>query len=792
MVRRCARVGRPLAVLVVMIAVAMLGTISLIGRWRISGRDDRMWSAVWGSRDDAESMDRPSAGAMPGGRRSRAPERPFLPTNAGDRRLDPLRRAAESWRQATGPVRVVVDQVCLVPDVPSFFEAIAAWDEGHFFPILIDEPAWTLPFLRAFRPARVVRYAAKPTGGASPVPRTSGSAARLELWLDAVGAVSRAWSSTGPDDRLSPGGAPPRGLAATPPGLVLSSPDSPMLAGAVALAAGRFQPLIRLEPDLWDLHDPGDSSAVRYEEVLTLPRAWRFARRLESNVEGVTRRYDQLGDDCDFLTIAGDWPYRYDDDVEGGMARGIHALDDLIGRDLEGEPDARGLNGARRRWAFTGRLLGDPAASVARAMGALFLAPDPALLWNTYASGQPWSAYSLAPAAGRFGRAGLAPGGIFHAAAERASLANWQRLMDPSNRFGLIWLNSSGNPTDFSIAGGPGRPADIPGGCPASVVMIHSFSAADPAAPHTIAGRWLAQGAFVYYGSVNEPFLTAFRLPALVAELSAEGVPLSAALRQGESEPFGRPWRLIYLGDPLYRLSRAAPAEGRLAPDAWRVLEPSYAGWPSVEVVAMSASAAPDVGDAPAGRLLEWCRDAAIAELAGGPRADARRPATAWRSALKKIRRDQLDPRLRPTFDDLLIDALGQTGDWDELQSLLSRIPPAECRDRVWIAMETGAMLRLARAARDAKADRGLDRGLDLWDEVIRLAWPAGSEFPAQFTERVAKLVESVEAPRRLPAWRDRLRRAAGEIDARPGGSPQAAVVAAERARVESNLRRSN
>ena len=39
-----------------------------------------------------------------------------------------------------------------------------------------------------------------------------------------------------------------RGLGATPPGLVLAAPDSPMLAGAVALAAGHFQPLVRLEP----------------------------------------------------------------------------------------------------------------------------------------------------------------------------------------------------------------------------------------------------------------------------------------------------------------------------------------------------------------------------------------------------------------------------------------------------------------------------------------------------------------------------------------------------------------
>ena len=39
--------------------------------------------------------------------------------------------------------------------------------------------------------------------------------------------------------------------------------------------------------------------------------------------------------------------------------------------------------------------------------------------------------------------------------------------------------------------------------------MIHSFSAADPPDPSTIAGRWLANGAFLYFGSMNEPFLDA-------------------------------------------------------------------------------------------------------------------------------------------------------------------------------------------------------------------------------------------------------------------------------------------
>ena len=51
-----------------------------------------------------------------------------------DPRLDSLRLAADSWQGSTGPRRQVVDQVCLVPDVAAFLEAIALWDERSFLP----------------------------------------------------------------------------------------------------------------------------------------------------------------------------------------------------------------------------------------------------------------------------------------------------------------------------------------------------------------------------------------------------------------------------------------------------------------------------------------------------------------------------------------------------------------------------------------------------------------------------------------------------------------------------------
>ena len=108
----------------------------------------------------------------------------------------------------------------------------------------------------------------------------------------------------------------------------------------------------------------------------------------------------------------------------------------------------------------------------------------------------------------------------------RPAWQNWHRAVDPVNRFGMVLFNSSGGPDWFTISGGVGRPSDIPRGVPAAVAMIHSFSAADPNDPQTIAGRWLSHGAFAYFGAVNEPFLLAFRPPGLVAELLAAEVPL--------------------------------------------------------------------------------------------------------------------------------------------------------------------------------------------------------------------------------------------------------------------------
>jgi len=764
---------------------------------------------------------------------------PAVPERLDDPRLSVLRASAESWRLSLEPRRRVVDQVCLVPDVRSFLEAIAVWDDRHFFPILIDEPAWTLPFLRSFRPARVVRYTRRADlSNGAPRDGTAPSSSREAQWSHALAAVASAcsdriaWDTDRSRDGTSSGPKPGA------PGLVLSAPESPMLAGAVALAAGHFQPLVRLNAfshTSSDRSKPNDPA--RFHDVLTLPEAWEFARQIEGRVRSFALAYDQLGDRCDFLTLAGDWPYRYK--VGEGIApiRGVYALDDLIGRKLQGAPNLDGLNRSRRRWAYVGRLLGDPASSVARAMAALFLPPRSVLMWNTYSGGNPWSLYTMTSSAGILGRVLPGTGAVVHRAGPLADLTSWHHTADPVNRHALVLFNSSGGPDHFSITGGPGRPGDVPRGVPTAVAMVHSFSAADPIDPQTIAGRWLDQGAFVFFGSVWEPFLPAFRTPRLVTELAAAGVPLAAALRQGEFEPFGFPWRLVYLGDPLYRLdartaakpgqatvkatpdrasrspvstrswgatrsrenapSRALGSE-RLSTVDWQKAVPGIGDWPVIEIDPLSVSSIPASlegdGDSDMKRL-NWCLDAAIAELLGArstalpttpggaaqPNSSKNRPA-GWRMVLREVRRDRLDRRQRTVFDELLIDALGEIGRWEELQQRLERIPPEEAGPRVWEAIETCAIYRLARLARTRDQSQFFANALNVWDEVMRVSWPEGSKFPAQFTERVSALVQA-DRYRRLEPWLDRLRRTGDALAALPGRKPQAAVIAAERAR---------
>lgn len=617
-----------------------------------------------------------------------------------DPRLEELRFASVSWENRDNPRREVVDVLCLVPDVPTFLEALRAWDGRHAFPILIDEPELVLKFRRAFRPARVVRFPKR----AEPIPEG-------KLWEAAVSAVGHSWAVG--KGQAGPGDGPPRGIEPTPAGVVLSEPGSPSLAGGVALAAGRFQPLIRWGP------------GRKRGEPLTAPAAEEMAIDLERKVAAVVPNYARMGDDCDFLTLAGDWPDRYDAVKDRSAQPGPASFDDLVGRRAD-----RGS-----RWAFAGRLGGDAATSVYRAMCSLFLQPKEVLLFNGYAlDGDPWGKYHMQSAARRLAREGLE---VEHLAGpEQATVAGWHRALDPVSPFALASINSHGSPTVFNLQGGPAVTADVPLSVPAAILMIHSFSAFEPTDPATIAGRWLANGAFLYFGSLNEPYLSSFRTPTLQADLIAEGLPFAAVARisTAESFPFGHPWRLHFLGDPLYRLRREGARK-----ESW---EP-VASWPSLRPGPPPAPTASPLA------TVHWAYQMLLDPEPAVPVDDVA-------VRLLSFRRDTLAPELRPRFDAIFCDALASARRINDLREALGRIAPEESSPDIRRWLETIRVIQL-QAALNADKFKG---AAAMWSELIR-SRSSTDEMKGMLTTRVAA---KATTPALRREWLGRLEKTRDEM----------------------------
>jgi hypothetical protein len=342
---------------------------------------------------------------------------------------------------------------------------------------------------------------------------------------------------------------------------------------------------------------------------------------------------------------------------------------------------------------------------------------------------------------------------VTHRAGDRADLAGWFRAFDPMNRFGLVLINTQGGPAQFQLVNGSGQTGDIPPSVPAAVLMIHSFSAADPTDPGTIAGRWLANGAFVYFGSMNEPYLQSFQHPTRVAALLTERIPFGAALRQSPPEPFGHPWRLVYLGDPLYRL---APAPARL--DAWA----EVASWPYYQARPGLMPGASDDD------WLAWAIQTSIVQATHG----ARLSAVDVSDVLRTIKRERLSEQLRPHYDILLADVLLRDNRRAELHERLARIPPGQRSTSSQHLLEWCQVARLQEFA----ANHDTDRAQALWDEAVHV--PAPARFLEPFTARVAALADT--SARRI-SWRGRLHAARRDL----GQTPAVAVIDAELRRLD-------
>jgi hypothetical protein len=557
----------------------------------------------------------------------------------GDPRLAGLARARVRWDRPQMPQRLVADTVFLVPDEATFLQTLTAWGPRRFFPVLIEEAESTLRFVRAFRPATIVRV--------PPAATANTPAARWRAALDAVAAscLERGGVSEHSDAIL------PADNTTSSPGLVLTTPQSPALAGAVALAAGRFQALARCPPNL-DPQDPlSEADALKLAQSVT--RVVRF----------LFPAFDSLGDDLDYLTLALPWPDRY---VIGGSAP--YALDDLIGR----------IGPTGRRYAFVGRLTNAPAQSVYQAMCSLFLQPDHTLLFNSYSvRGRPWSDFEMTSAANT-----LSPWGSVRLCegTGNATRRAWHEALDPVSIYGMVWVNSSGSPTTFRVQEDSASTRDIPWSRPAAVLYVHSFSAARPDDPGTIAGRWLANGAFLYFGALEEPYVQAFRTPGLLSQLLAQGVPIAAAAHKLVGEDgFGGPWRLHLLGDPLYRLE---PVEIRERP---RSVEPVRS---DAEPIRVESELGPEAGPV---ERIRACWDAALLEAATGAE-----PGDELARKLAAIPRESLPGQEQALYQALLAELVVRS-DPSAWKTLLDKVPESERQStlrRAWEARRTGDAAR--------------------------------------------------------------------------------------------------
>ncbi len=469
---------------------------------------------------------------------------------------------AEAARRAVGVTPVLV----LVPDERSFVAALALWSgpatpdaqrpRPERFPILIDDGSWrsrerVARFARAFAPEAIVRFSA-PADFDWPEPRAAREATMVRAVAGAWGV--RAEGKTGAD-ALGELGAGWRAAGFAPVGLSVMHADDAAWVGALALAAGRgLVPVLLSDAE----RPPSGEAPMSMERLLALDKAVRAAARASGFI------FDGAGDDLDAVVLGLSCSTRVTVGPGELAPKGPGpfamvkpeplALTDLIGRDLPGAVD--------RRWAWSGQLVGSSAQGAYNAMSALFLTTSSVAGFDGYEDKGGFAAYAMAPALAAFRDAGLRT----RLLSERGrTTAAWRAMVSRGLDSGLVLLTTSGMASFFELQGGGGGgggkllPGDVPLlARPAAAHVVHSFSAQNPWNRWTIGGRWIDRGAYVYVGSVHEPFLSAFVPTGALAQRLLAGAPIGASARVDGMPP----WRVAVLGDPLVTIGRAGAGAG--------------------------------------------------------------------------------------------------------------------------------------------------------------------------------------------------------------------------------------
>ncbi len=498
----------------------------------------------------------------------------------------------QHWAQILG-VRVatdesrtpLVDQVVLVPDAATYLDELSRWTPAGHWPVLFESHRHTAIFVRTFTPARLLRR--ESVGAAAP------KADALRQMIETI--VRASWGLATEGELAGLLQSPSR----APAGLVVASTSDPAWTAAVALAAGRGQPIAWLDEKFGGPNDTLDD-----DKALALQRA--VNRLLDST--GITWR--GLGDAIETVTIcraiAGRAALRSTASAEayrgspGKDGTTIVAAADLLGRLQDGS-----------RGAFAGVIFGDEPTAAYMAMSSLFLPRRDILMFSGYGDEEPWRRFDPRSAQTLFEEAGFTTRVI---RGDEASATNWRSTLDRGWSSDIALANSSGNADFMTVAGGKQiRAGEIPVlERPMALNLVHSWSLRAPSRSTTIGGRFLAHGVYVYSGSVEEPFLHAFMPPIVMAQRLRATVPFLVAARHWDG-PLSAAWRITTLGDPL--MIAPPPADDlrrRLAPP-----DPPAKGFTDVRAwlkEALRRGAAGETADAAGSlRALEMLTEDALA-----------------------------------------------------------------------------------------------------------------------------------------------------------------------------------
>lgn len=446
---------------------------------------------------------------------------------------DPIRRAglkASVLRQA----QVTIPMVVVVEDADSYLYAISNWEGMLKFPVLWDDGTSEshediARFVRSFQPKEVVMLS-----GHVESPWSNNRDDRQAIFESVLG---QAMNASHLNWRHSLKALADQGVVS--PGVVVSDVHDTAWPAALALAAGRMQPVIFVK------------KTTRVRTKLSIEDSDTLERLIERGVEATGYSWRSIGDEIDAITLAVNTGTMIQ---TGDGARDRIATTDRIGRFNSG--------GSGERWAYCGQIIGNESRAAYQAMCSLFLSIDQGFIWDGYNSQQPWVQYDGTQASDTLKKVNFE---VEINDEPRNTLRDWKlRMVRPVGHVdrspgssGVFLMNSKGAANVFDVPGtvdGQGKPGHMPiFNVPSILHIVHSFSLQSPTNRNTIGGRLLERGVYAYAGSVDEPYLSAFVPTPAIARRLAGSLCFAAAVRFDD----GKVWKVTVLGDPLVTFGSA-------------------------------------------------------------------------------------------------------------------------------------------------------------------------------------------------------------------------------------------